>query len=371
MTKPFMVLLALTAIGGYFLLKRFLFGLGAVTNMSDGYPWGIWIAYDVVVGTGLTCGGYAIALLVYILNKGEYHPLVRPAIMASLFGYTLAAVSIFFDVGRYWQAYNPMLPQYAQINSVMFEVALCIVAYVLVLWIEMTPTFLERWPDKFKGLRQGLKKVMFVVIALGVLLPTMHQSSLGTLMVISGWKLSPLWKTNFVPLLFLITAITMAYAVVIFETMISSIAFKRPMETGMLSRLSAYIIPLTGVFLAVRFGDILWRGQMGLALSLNFKSFMFAVETALFAISFIILLSPARRANPKILFLAAIAMLLAGGVYRFNTFLAGYDPGPGWHYFPAFGELMVTIGLISVEIIGYLVFVKKLAILPEARQAEI
>src|SRR5208282_4480489 len=131
-TWPFLVLAFFAAVGGVLILKRFIFGIGSVTNLSDGYPWGIWIAYDVVVGTAFACGGYAMAMLVYVFNKGEFHPLVRPALLASMFGYTLAGVSIFFDVGRYWQIYNMFFPWFSQLNSVMFEVALCITTYIIV-----------------------------------------------------------------------------------------------------------------------------------------------------------------------------------------------------------------------------------------------
>src|SRR5271157_3081387 len=141
-TKPFLFFLAIALVAGIFLIKRFILGIGSVSHLNDGYPWGVWIVYDVMIGTAIGCGGYSMALLVYVFNRGVYHPLVRSALMASMFGYTLAAVSVFFDIGRYWQMYNIFLPWYAQVNSVMLEVALCIAAYVGVLWIEFSPAFL-------------------------------------------------------------------------------------------------------------------------------------------------------------------------------------------------------------------------------------
>ncbi|HTY99693.1 MAG TPA: Ni/Fe-hydrogenase cytochrome b subunit, partial [Rhodocyclaceae bacterium] len=175
---PFTVsLAALVVLATVILLVRFAFGLGAVTNLNDGFPWGIWVVYDVVIGSAFACGGYTMALMVYIFNKGEYHPLVRPALMASLFGYTLAGFGVLFDLGRWWNFWHIFWPGYANINSVMFEVAACISLYILVMWIEFSPAFLERF-----GLGHVKKKVtrwMFFFIALGVLLPSMHQSSLG------------------------------------------------------------------------------------------------------------------------------------------------------------------------------------------------
>lgn len=366
-TKPFIVCAVLAAFAGVLLIKRFIFGLGAVTNLSDGYPWGIWIAYDVVVGTAFACGGYAMALLVYIFNKGEYHPLVKPALLASMFGYTLAGVSIFFDVGRYWQAYNLFLPWFSNVNSIMFEVAFCISLYIFILWIEFSPT-IAAWLEA-RGLRKKLNKVMFFFIGLGVLLPTMHQSSLGTLMIISGNKLSPLWQTGFLPLLFLISAISMGYAIVIFESLVSSIGFGRKVETPILGKLSGIIPPMIGLYLIIRIGDLVVRGKIGHAFAFDLKSIMFFIENMLYIIPMVVLASSENRKNAKQLFISAVSLLLAGGVYRFNAFLIGFDPGPGWQYFPSFSEFMITIGLIAVEIMAYLIFVKKLPVLPHIRHA--
>ena len=160
---PFTLLLgALSAIAGIILAYRFFYGLGAVTNINDGYPWGIWVAYDVVVGSALACGGFVMALLVYIFNKGQYHPLVRPALLASLFGYTLAGVSVIFDLGRWWNFWHIFWPGYAQVNSVMFEVAVCITAYIVVMWIEFSPAFLEKLG--MKDVKQKLDKLWSFMI---------------------------------------------------------------------------------------------------------------------------------------------------------------------------------------------------------------
>ncbi len=392
-TKPFMVLAGLALFAGLLALIRYVLGIGAVTNLSDGYPWGIWIAYDVVAGTAIACGGYSMALLVYVINKGEYHPLVRPALMAGMFGYTLAGLSIMIDIGRYWQAYNLFTPWYGNVNSIMFEVAFCIALYTGVMWIEFAPAVLQGWRstlsplvDKYRkhvpsfiqqfdrtfdpeAWRTKLSKWMFVFIALGVLLPTMHQSSLGSLMVISGKKLSPLWQTQFIPLLFLISAITMGYAIVVFESVFSALAFKRPMETPMLAKLAKIIAGLIGVYLVIRFADLIGRGALGLAFQGDLSGAMFILENILYILPAALLAVPANRASNRMLFLSAFSMLLAGSVYRFNAFLVGFNPGAGWHYFPAFSELMITIGIIAVEILAYLVFVKKLPVLPKVEHA--
>ena len=144
LTPSFWVLLTLTVIGFALIAVRFIWGIGAVSNLSDGYPWGIWITYDVATGTAIACGGYAVAILVYIRNKMSYHPLIRSAVLTSLFGYGLAGFSVMVDVGRPWNAYNFFVPSQWQANSAMFEVALCVMAYTNVLFIEFLPAVLTR-----------------------------------------------------------------------------------------------------------------------------------------------------------------------------------------------------------------------------------
>jgi len=365
-TGPFLFFLVITLIGIFFLGKRFMFGIGAVTNMNDGFPWGIWITYDVVVGTAFACGGYSMALLVYAFNNGEYHPLVRPALLASMFGYTLAGVSVFIDIGRYWHIYNVFLPWYTNFNSVLLEVALCIAIYIGVLWIEFSPSFLE----SKTGTKSKANKVMIFFIALGILLPTMHQSSLGSLMILAGQKLSPLWWTPVLPLTFLISAITMGYTVVIFESTISALGFKRPLETNILSKLSLVIPILLVIFLVVRFGDLLMRGQIGLAFSGDLQGNMFLLESILHILPLLILASATNRQNAKMLFLSACLLMAAGLLFRFNTYLIGFDPGAGWHYFPAVGEQFITYAIISAEILLYMIFVRKLPVLSSHGQAK-
>ncbi len=216
------------AVGVYFLARRFIFGLGDVANISNGYAWGIWVVWDIMIATALACGGYAMALVVYILNRGEFHPLIRPALTASVFGYTLGGASVMIDLGRYWNAWHAMLPQYMNTSSVMFEVAACITLYVVVLWIEFFPTFLEYLGRH--GLRRAFNRILFLFIALGVLLPTMHQSSLGAMLVPMGYRVDPLWMTALLPLLFLLTALCMGYAVVILEAMLAAVGFGRELH---------------------------------------------------------------------------------------------------------------------------------------------
>jgi len=363
MTRPFMLLLVFAGIAAVLMLKRYIFGLGSVTNLNDGYPWGLWITYDVVTGTGIACGGYAIAMLVYLFNKGSYHPLIRSALMAGMFGYTLAGVSIYLDVGRWWQLHNIFMPEFANVNSVMFEVAVCVASYVIVMWVEFSPTFLEKL-RKTKMLRL-LKKVMFIFIALGILLPTMHQSSLGTMMIIGGEKLSPLWQTPLLPLLFLASAISMGFAIVVFESLFVSLNMHRPFETPLLSKIGKIIGYLISFYLTIRWVDLIWRGASINIGDLN--SIVFVIENALFIYPLSILFSKRKRTRKQYLFLSAASMLLAGSLFRFNVYIIGFNPGAGYSYFPSVQEILITIGIISMEVLLNLIFIKKLPVLPDVK----
>jgi len=364
-TKPFLLLAVLACIGAYFIVVRMLFGLGAVTNLNGGYPWGIWIAIDVVVGTALGCGGFSMALLIYIFNRNRYSPLMRPALMASLFGYALAGAAVMLDLGRYWNAYNLMLPWYAQPNSILFEVALCIGAYVVVLCIEVVPTFLDRFGRA--GSAEAVRKWMWLLMGLGVLLPTMHQSSLGSLLLVMGSQLSPLWYTAWLPLLYLITAIAMGFGIVMVEATLVTNAFQLHSEQRLLGRLSPIVAALLGVFLVLRFADILYRGDAGLMFAGDTDALLFGIETLLFLGAMLLLASPQARRSQRLMFLAAVTLLVAGVLYRIDAYLIAYAPGNGWTYFPSVGELMITIGIFSLEIMLYLIFIKKLPVLSGVR----
>ncbi len=358
----------LSAIAGVILIYRFINGLGAVTNLSDGYPWGIWIAYDVVIGSAFACGGYAMALLVYIFNKGQYHPLVRPALLASLFGYTLAGVSVIFDLGRWWNFWHIFWPGYAQVNSVMFEVAVCISAYIVVMWIEFSPAFLEKWG--MKDAKQKLNKLLFFFIALGVLLPSMHQSSLGSLLVIFGQQIHPLWQSGWMlPVTYLLTAILLGFAVVIFEATLSATGFKRQLETPVLTPLAKVMYLTLAAYVAVRVAEIVVRGALGTAFAATWQAFWFWIEMASFLVPLVLLATEEARRNPGKLFAGAVLLMLGGFLLRINGYLVGYMTGEGWSYFPSLAELMVTIGIIAFEILAYIVIVRNYPVLPAAQPA--
>ena len=374
-TPVTLCLAAISLAMGVVMIVRFIFGLGAVTNLNDGYPFGIWIVYDVVIGSAFACGGYTMALLVYIFNKGEYHPLVRPALLASVFGYSLAAVSVIMDMGRYWNAWHIFWPGYANVNSVLFEVATCISLYILVMWIEFSPAFLDQIAvGPLKKIIPSVKKIvsqlMFLCIALGVLLPSMHQSSLGSMLLIMGQQINPLWQSGYLlPLEYLMTAVLLGFSVVVVEATLVALAFKRPAETPLLARLAKFIWGLLLAYLLLRIGGLMVRGALAHAFRFTLEGFWFWIEMLCFILPLILLAKPAGRNNAGTLFGAAVLLMLGGFMLRLNGFLVGYETGDGWYYFPSLPELIVTVGLISFEILAYIVLVKLLPVLPALKPA--
>lgn len=372
-SQLFKILIPFVAAFVVFVLLRLIFGLGVTTNMNDGYPWGLWITYDVVVGTALGTGGYMMAFLIYLFNKGEYHPLIRSAVMTSAFGYTLAGLSVIVDLGRWWNFTSILNPFNFNGNSVLLEVALCIMGYTLVTWIELVPVFLEKAKEKnvltglansYMNNKKAWNKVLLLFIALGMLLPTMHQSSLGTMMVIAAHKVHPLWQTPFLPILFLMSVMFMGYSVVTAESFASSYMLGRPYETAMVKKLAPIISTIGLIWVVLRLVVLGIEGKFGLLFTSGGYSVLFLLEVVMVAYGSIMI----RRgscASPKCLTTNAMILLGAGAIYRFSTYLIAYNPGKGFTYTPSLIELLVTMGIIATEFLLYAIFVKYLPVLPE------
>ncbi len=371
-TPGVLVVLAVAIVGSAALLYRFMFGLGASTNLSDGYPWGIWISLDVACGVALAAGGFTTSFVVHILHRGEMHALMRPALLTAMIGYTFVALGVMTDLGRFWAMWHVMLPGMWQPNSVLFEVAICVMCYLTVLYIEFLPAVCERFrgrvslpgvlgsldglAERVLGvLERSLNRVITVFVILGIMLSCMHQSSLGTLMVIAQDRLHALWQTPALPLLFLLSAFCVGFPMVIFESILASRSFRLAPERRALSRLAAYIPGLLIIYLGVRVFDLLNRHALGLLLEGSFESFVWMFEVGVgFVAPLVILLSARRRSSIRWLFTAS-AMVIAGIVMnRTNVFLIAYTPvQEGATYWPAWTEIAVTAGFVAIIVLLY------------------
>lgn len=306
LTKPVIFFSFFALLCVIVIFKRLILGLEDVTNLNGGYPWGIWIGFDLLVGTGFACGGWALAWLVYVFNKGEYHPLVRPALLASLFGYALGGLSIMMDMGRWWNLPYFYIPGYFNANSVLFETAACMTVYILVLVMEFAPAMLERFGLKIP--LRVLNKFLFAVIALGALLPTMHQSSMGSLFVSAGHKIHPLWQSwEFLPVFSLLGALIMGCSIVIFEGALVTAGLKQrvPDERPLMNRLTAFIQVLVGMFIILRLHAINISHKWEYVFEGDIYSWLFIAELAL--IAWPVISIKRIRKNGPLLFLAAVS----------------------------------------------------------------
>lgn len=371
-TPGFLALLVAFLVAMALIIWRFLVGLGPVTALSDGYPWGLWIAYDVVIGTALATGGFAVALLVFVLNRWRYHALVRPALLTAALGYTIAILSLVVDVGRPWNFWKvPLFVGEWNLASPLLEVALCVAVYTAVLWIEVSRVFFERWRASPHArinriavrMTRLLRDVLPWLVAAGLVFPFMHQSSLGSLMVLTGQKLHPIWQTPMLPLLFLLSSFVMGIGAVTLESSLTSLRFRRPSDGPILSSLLRIAALTLLLYVFLRFLDLALRGALGHIVALDRYASLFWIETALFLAPSAMLWGQRTAQNPGALFRAALLMLVAGSLYRFDAFLVAFNPGPGWSYFPSVAELLITAGLVALEIMLYLVVVRRYAVL--------
>ena len=374
LTPGVMVMLALMAVGGAFAVVRFGFGIGYVSNLSNQFPWGIWVAVDVATGVALAAGGFTTGLIAYIFNRDQYHAVIRPALLTAMLGYTFVVLGLLVDIGRYWNITSPIFNHNP--NSVLFEVAMCVMIYLHVLYIEFIPVVIERFkgkvdlPGLLRALNQPLEKamalaervlgkVMFLFIIAGVVLSCLHQSSLGALMLIAPYKVHPLWYTPILPLLFLLSAFAAGYPMVAFESLLVSRSFGRKPEMEVLTPLARIMPIIMGLYLAVKLGDMMVRGTWVYLLDGTYQTNSFLVELLAGAVlPFALLLLPRVRRSPGWLFFASTLWVLGILLNRINVFLVSYTPPYQISaYFPAVGEMFITIGLISTLMFLYRVFV--------------
>ncbi|MBT8054874.1 MAG: Ni/Fe-hydrogenase cytochrome b subunit [Gammaproteobacteria bacterium] len=365
-TRPFLFLSLLALIAFGLIIFRFIFGLGEATNLNNGYPWGLWVVLDIHVTAAIGCGGYVLAVVIYVMNKGEFHTLIRPALLASAFAYTLASFAAWVDIGRWWNFYQIALPWNINLNSVMFEIAICMALYTVILWMELVPPVLEHYGKD--RLKKAFSKSLYFIIPLGIVLPTMHQSGLGGLIVAAGEKISPLWQTPWIGFLFLTSAIIMGFSIVIFEGAITVLGLGRRLELHLYRRLAKVLRWALVFYLLVRFADLLYRDALTALSGSSTQAIMFYIEIALFVLPTVILFHPRWRGNARLLFLAATCLLLSGAVLRFNGLIIGYTPSAGYVYFPSVIELLVSIGLLAVEAVGFIYIVKRFPILPPRKK---
>jgi Ni/Fe-hydrogenase subunit HybB-like protein len=346
------------AMGLYSVFVRFYYGIGAVSNMSDKFPWGIWIGFDVLCGVMLAAGAFLVTGAVYLLNVERMHAIARPAVLTAFLGYSLVIVGLMFDLGRPWFIWHQLI--YMNPHSVMFEVGFCVMFYTTVLMLEFSTAVLERF--NLATPLKWVKACLIPLVILGILLSTLHQSSLGTLYLIMPTKLHPFWYSPALPFFFFISAIAVGLAMTIFESSLSSRVFGRQLELPVIVELGGVLYVTLWVYALLRFEDYLHRGQLGNILRPGYEAYFLWVELLLALIIPLTILSFRKaRLDGTWLYVAACSTLLGFVTNRLNVSITGFETWAGHHYYPKWTEASITAMIIAM---GFLIFSLAVKYLP-------
>lgn len=358
------------------MLTRYVYGIGSISNLSNQFPWGIWIGFDVMSGVALAAGGFVVAAIGHIFGLKRFEPLVRPAVLTGLLGYLLVIGGLMVDLGRPYNVWRPLV--HWQHRSVMWEVGLCVATYTTVLFIEFLPVILERL-NKFEivtrrlptvAFYRSLRRVSIIFVILGVVLSTLHQSSLGSLWVLVPEKLYPLWYSIYLPVFFWLSAVAAGLTMTIVESTLSSKFFKRGLELELLADLAKATSVVLVIYLVVRGIDLYWRGAWPLLREPNIQTVSFWVEIGLGVIfpALLFALKPLRQ-KPSILFSGALMVVIFGIVLnRMNVSLIGIWSFAGQIYFPSWMEISVTVALVSIGVMAFGLAAKYLPVFPDEHQ---
>ena len=355
---PFNVIAAgILGVGAVVAFLRFTQGLGATTNLTDTVPWGLWIGFDVMTGVALAAGGFTISSAVYLFGLKEYKPIVRPAILTAFLGYALVVVGLLFDLGRPWRLPYPFVVQ-AGPTSALFEVALCVALYLGTLFVEFTPAAFE-WLG-WKRWRKLVVSMTVLLTIFGLLLSTLHQSSLGALYMVTPTKLHPLWYGTYLPVQFFVSAVAAGISMVIFEGMISHRAFKDQVDLSheQFDKLTIGLAKAGAVVLAIYFAikvmgitlDHEWHylaTPMGGWFLVELLGFV-ALPCFLFLIGF-------RERRLKLIRLSAFMVVVGIVLNRLNVSIIAFN----WQlpaeqrYFPHWMEIWITVSIITFLMVAF------------------
>jgi Ni/Fe-hydrogenase subunit HybB-like protein len=368
--KPLVIiLLALMGLAFVIAMVRYANGIGAVSNLSNSYPWAFWISFDLFTGVAISSGAFLMAAVVYIFELKEFRPLVRPSVMTGFLGYMMVVIALLVDLGhpeRIWY----MIIHWNH-TSVLLEIGLCVMSYLTVLAIEFAPVVFEG--IKWQKFAHFIHRFIMPFVILGVVLSTLHQSSLGSLLLIQPAKLYPLWWTPILPILFFVSAVTIGLSMIIFESSISARYFHRGLEIHLLEKLAKVIPVILAIYLLIKFSQLTLAGDLKYLFTGGLMSVLFWAEILIGVVTPLILFSIKRiRKNPNGLLIGSIILLLGMILNRFDvSWFAIQHPDPltymptfmsAVHYFPSLPEVLVSVGIFSAGLLAFGLAVKYLPV---------
>jgi Ni/Fe-hydrogenase subunit HybB-like protein len=371
MLTPFNLVTGVILLAGLVVtVLRFTGGLGAVTRLDDNNPWGIWIGFDLLCGVALAAGGYITSSACYIFGLKRYHSAVRPAILTAFLGYVLVVLALHYDVGRPWRLPYPIFLSQGT-SSLLFEVALCVFLYLTVLFIEFSPAALEKLGQR--TVRNLVVRLTLVLTIFGVILSTLHQSSLGALFLIAPSKLHPLWYSNYLPVYFFVSSIFAGMSMVIFESTLAHRFMSAKIDADHRTDSDAVAF---GFGRAAAFVMIAYVGIKLLGLALDHNWHLLATGWGLWFLFelLVLVLVPAlmfavatRDRNLKLIRWAAVLAVLGVVLNRMNISLVAFN----WHlpadqrYFPHWMEIVTSLFIVTLGVTAYRLIVTHMPILNE------
>src|SRR5512140_3076467 len=350
---------AIMLSGLYATYLRIVDGLGGSTNLSDQFPWGIWIGFDVMCGVALAAGGFTLVAMVHIFNVEAYKPVLRPAILTAFLGYSLVVVGLLFDLGRPDRLWHPLVMWNP--HSVMFEVAWCVTLYTTVLALEFSPIVFEKF--RLEKARRIIHFISIPLVIVGVILSTLHQSSLGSLYLIVPLKLHPLWYSSLLPDFFFVSAIAVGVAMTIFESSRSARHLNHALKLPLVIRLGRILLVALAVYAVLRFQDLLNRDALKYVFQPSYESSLFLAEVSLaFILPIILMLFRRIRESAQGLYLVSILVVLGFVMNRLNVSITGMEGAAGMRYIPKWTEVAVTLSIVAAGVAAFAVAVRYLPI---------
>ena len=346
------ILWLITGLAAAVILNRFIFGLGVTTNLNDATPWGLWIGFDVMGGVALAAGGFVITAIFYIMKREEFHPLVKPAVLTAFLGYLAVIISLLVDLGLPWNIWHMII--YWNPHSPLFEVGWCVMLYTFVLLLEFSPVPLENF-GRYAKVRAFLMRFRFLFVLLGIMLSTLHQSSLGSLFLIMPFKLFPLWYSNILPIQFFISAIALGLMMVAFESIVSHWLYNRKAETNLVAKLCKATVWVLGTYFVVKITDIIVQGKFNLIFDGSWQSNLFISEVLISTIIPAIIFAIPKFAEKNIVqWLGSIMVILGMMFNRINVGGLVMLGTTGDSYTPLWTEIVVSLGIVSLATLVFL-----------------
>lgn len=347
-----LILWIITGFAAAVALNRFIFGLGVTTNLNDATPWGLWIGFDVMGGVALAGGGFVLTAIFYIMRREEFHPLVKPAVLTAFLGYLAVIISLLIDLGLPWNIWHMII--YWNPHSPLFEVGWCVMLYTGVLLLEFSPVPLEKF-SRYAKIRNFLMKFRFIFVLLGIMLSTLHQSSLGSLFLIMPFKLFPLWYSNILPIQFFISAVALGLMMVAFESLVSHWLYKRKPESNLVAKLCKIAVWVLSLYFIVKITDIIVQGKFNLIFNGSWQSNLFITELLIsIIIPAVLFFIPKLRNTVPVQwagsFMVVFGMMMnridVGGLVMLGT--------TGDSYTPLITEIVTSLGIISIASLVFL-----------------